>query len=451
MPLHPRLTRSLLLITFSVLLAVHTHAQSVPDYEQPPIAYSKTPPQDSVTRLLARIAAKEVTLGGSDQEIVGAVLRELKVPVESQVVVYSRTSLQSGLIRPNHPRAIYFSDSTYVGWVPGGLVEIADIDPALGPVFYSLDPQDAREGRRTLERETSCLRCHGGTFVRDIPGVFARSLFTSATGEPLLRHGSEIVDDTTPFDRRWGGWYVTGYFGETPHRGNVFSSERDDQLVFTPSTTRPTELSEFFDTSRYLAGTSDVVALLVLEHQMAMQNSLTRAGHRSRRMLVYQQALQKAAKEPQTDEPTYDSVKSVFASATEDVLDHLLFRGAAPVPEEVKGTPAFRKVFKADARRSQGGDALKDLSLQTRLFANRCSFLIYSPSFTALPVPLKNRILDRLHAVLNGDDPKGRYAYLETDEKRRILEILVETHPEARLRFQRSSNESGESQRHGGE
>lgn len=437
---HPRLARPLQIATLGVLLAVAARAQNLPDYEQPPVAYSKTPPQDSVTRLLARIAAKEIALSGSDQEIVRAVLRELKVPEESQVVVYSRTSLQSGLIRPNRPRAIYFSDSTYVGWVPGGLVEIAAIDPELGPVFYSLDPQDAREARRTFVRETSCLRCHGGTFVRDIPGVFARSLFTGAGGEPLLRHGSEIVDDTTPFDRRWGGWYVTGYFGAAPHRGNAFGAEHNDQLVFAPNEKRPTELAEFFDTSRYLAPTSDVVALLVLEHQMAMQNSLTRAAHRSRRMLAYQRSLQKAAHEPETDEPTYDSVKSVFASATEDVLDHLLFRSAAPVPEGAKGDAAFRAAFASDARRSRSGDALKDLSLQTRLFANRCSFLIYSVSFAALPAPLKERILDRLGAVLRGDDPKGRYAYLENDEKRRILEILTATHPEARRRFQRSSN-----------
>ena len=85
--------------------------------------------------------------------------------------------------------------------------------------------------------------------------------------------------------------------------------------------------------------------------------------------------------------------------------------------------------------RSSNGDALKDLSLHGRLFANRCSFLVYSESFTALPAPLKARILGRLAAVLRGDDPRGRYSYLGEAEKRRILEILAETHPDARLYF----------------
>jgi hypothetical protein len=405
-------------------------AQNQPDFERPPVNYSSTSAKDPVAVLLKRIAVGEVTLKGKDDEILRTVLHELHVPVESQVLVFSRTSLQAGRIRPSRPRALFFSDSVYVGWVPGALMEVAAIDPELGPVFYAFDPQDARDAKRTFVREESCLRCHGGTFVRDIPGLFARSLFTQETGEPLLRHGSELVDDTTPFERRWGGWYVTGYAGEENHRGNVFASENGNQLIFTPTEKRPTDLAEFFDISRYLAPTSDVVALLVFEHQLAMHNSLTRAGQSARRMIEYQHALQKSLGEPITDEPAYDSVKSVFAGAVEDVVDHLLFREAAPLPEGVKGSEAFKKAFAADARRGPRGDALKDFSLKGRLFATRCSFLIYSESFRALPAVLKRPIFERLAAVLRGEDPKGRYAYLEAEEKRRLGEILGATLPE---------------------
>lgn len=411
-------------------------AQGTPDYEQPPISYSNATAHDAVTEALKLIASGQLKLAGSDHEILRAVLQALHISTDSQVVVFSKTSLQAGLIRPDNPRALYFSDSVYVGWVPGGLIEVAAIDAELGPVFYSLDPEDARDKRRTFVRESSCLRCHGGTFVRDIPGLFARSVFPSESGEPMLRHGSEVVDDETPFDHRWGGWYVTGYTGKDPHRGNVLGTERNDQLVFEPLSKRPMELSEFFDTSRYLTATSDAVALTVLTHQLAMHNSLTQAGHRTRRMLEYQRSLQKSMGEPITDEPTYDSVKSVFASACEDVMDHLLFRNAAPLPDGMTGTEAFRKAFAADAVRTASGESLKDLKLQGRLFANRCSFLIYSDSFKALPVQLKDRILDRLGAVLRGDDPKGRYGYLEPEEKRSILAILTKTLPEERKHFE---------------
>lgn len=411
-------------------------AQSPADYEQPPVSYSATAPLDAVARLQPRLAAGELKAAGTDRQILLALLAELKVPVASQVVVFSKTSLQRGRIRPDHPRALYFSDTVYVGWVPGGLIEITTIDPQLGPIFYSFDPRAVRAGGAPkFARDPDCLRCHGGAFVRDVPGVFARSVFPDADGEPLLRHGSQVVDDRTPFEERWGGWYVTGYTGQLDHRGNAIASESSDQLVFSPAAARPQELSGFFDTAKYPAATSDVVALLVLEHQMTVQNSLTRAGHACRKMLAYQRALQESFREPVTAEPVYASVKSVFASAERDVVDRLLFRHEAPLPDGVVGSEAFRRAFAASAPRSAAGRALKDLALRERIFAHRCSYLIYGDSFRALPDPLKTRVLDRLHAVLTGRDTDDRYAYLPPEEKRRILEILRETHPDARARW----------------
>ena len=410
-------------------------AQGIPDYEQPPISYSATTPRDAFAALQQRITSGELAFAGSEQRILHSVLDALKVPIWSQVLVFSRTSLQRGRIRPERPRALYFSDSVYVGWVPGGLIEVAAVDPQLGPVFYSVDLRSLREGRAKIERDADCMRCHGGTFVRDIPGLFARSVFPDATGEPLGRHGTVTVDDETPFGDRWGGWYVTGYHGKETHRGNVIASERGEQLVFTPDAQRPEELSSYFSTSDYLRPTSDAVALLVFEHQMAMQNSLTRASLAARKMIAYQKGLQTAFKEPLSDEPVYDSVKSVFASTVQDVLDHLLFRQAAPLPDGLVGHPELRRDFANDTPRTASGHSLKDLLLKERLFAQRCSYLIYSDSFRQLPETLKQRILDRLQDVLQSQDPDSRYAYLPTDERKRIHDILRETHPDARARW----------------
>jgi hypothetical protein len=414
---------------------VGVRAQSEPDYELPPVRYSATVPNDALSRLKARLATGEVTLAGEELSMLRTVLRELGVPVESQTLVFSRTSFQRGRIRPDQPRALYFSDSVYVGWVPGGLVEVTAIDPQLGPIFYTFDLPGARRGPPKIERDSDCLRCHGGAFVREIPGVFARSLFPDGNGDPLLRHGTQLVDDETPFEQRWGGWYVTGYHGSVAHRGNALARESGDQLVFEPSAMRPDELSTHFDTRAYLKPTSDVVALLVFEHQMAVQNSLTHAGFSVRRMTTYQHGLQKTFKEPETDEPVYDSVKSVFASSAQDVVDRLLFRHAAPLPAGVAGHPDFVKNFALGAPRSATGRALKDLQVGDRLFAQRCSYLIYSESFRALPDTLRVRIWDRLDAALQSRDPKDRYAYLPAEERQRIREILIETHPEAKARW----------------
>src|SRR5688500_13017475 len=311
--------RSLFLVTgLSVLAVASARAQGQPDYEQPPVSYSASTPTDAIARVQKRIASGELAFAGSDKQILEALLKELGVPVESQLLVFSKTSLQRGRIRPERPRALYFSESAYVGWVPGGLIEVVAIDQKLGPVFYSFEISPAGGAAHKIERDTDCLRCHGGTFVREIPGVFARSVFPDANGEPLLRHGTLIVDDETPFGQRWGGWYVTGYHGAGHHRGNVRASGLGEQLVFAPAKERPDELSGFFDTSDYLRPRSDVVALLVFEHQLTMQNSLTRGGMACRKMMAYQHGLQKAFKEPITDEPAYDSVKSVLASSARD-------------------------------------------------------------------------------------------------------------------------------------
>src|SRR5688500_4898928 len=345
--------RSLLFLAAICGVAVASAwAQAQPDYEQPPVSYSASTPHDAMVRLQKRIASGELAFAGSDQRILKTLLDELGVPVESQLLVFSRTSLQRGRIRPERPRALYFSDTAYVGWVPGGLIEVVAIDSQLGPVFYSFEISPAGGASPKIERDTDCLRCHGGTFVRDIPGVFARSVFPDANGEPLLRHGTLVVEDDTPFEQRWGGWYVTGYHGPEDHRGNARGSEVGDQLVVEMSKARPDELSEFFDTSGYLRPTSDVVALLVFEHQLTVQNALTRAGMMSRKMIAYQHGLQKAFKEPLTDEPAYDSVRSVFASSVQDIVDRLLFWKAAPLPQGVTGNDAFRKSFAQGALRS---------------------------------------------------------------------------------------------------
>lgn len=409
------------LAVFTVSLAGRAWAE---DHvlEERPIFFSDAAPNDPVTRLAQRAAANEVNFVGSDLNVLRAVLRELKIPIQSQIVVFSRTSLQARIIRPNNPRAMYFSENAYVGWVPGGLIEITAIDPELGPISYAFDAREAREARPAFVRDVSCVGCHGGSSTDGNPGrLFAHSLFTAITGEPLLRSTGITITEQTPFARRWGGWYVTGYTGTEPHRGNVFSRERDGRIDFTPTDARPMELSRYFTTSRYLAPTSDVVALLVFEHQLSMHNSFARAAHRVRLL----------AKES----PASAASPELLAGAVEDVVDHLLFRSAAPLPDGVEGSDGFREAFLRGAQRDARGRSLKDFSLQGRLFANRCSFLIYTEAFTALNATLKNLILDRLHAALSETDPNSRYAYIEAEEKQRIREILADTHPDFRARF----------------
>ena len=377
-----------------------------------------------------RLASGALKFTGTGKEVVQSLLHELQIPPESQTLVFSKTSFQRSRIRPEQPRAIYYSDTCYVGWVPNGLVEIAVIDPELGPIYYSFDPGAIEPG---FVRDQDCLRCHGGTFVRGIPGVFVRSVFTDEAGEPLLRFGSEVVDFRTPFTNRWGGWYVTGKHGTTLHRGNVLARDKNGELIADLRRgANRSDLASLFETKSYLASGSDIVALLVLEHQLAMQNTLTRASLDCRRMLAYQRNLQRDLKEPVTEELTYESVKRVFDGAAKDVVDDLLFKDEAVLPKGLAGSAAFQAAFLAEACRARDGSSLRDFQLDGHLFQNRCSYLIYSECFLALPNALKNRVYARLAHALHPTDPDARYSHLGAEERARIVRILRETHSEFR-------------------
>src|SRR5688572_9786285 len=101
------------------LLALLSSARGYDDYEQPPISYSDSQPNDPVSRLQLRLDKREVAFSGSEREAVRQILRELNVPESSQMLVFSKTSVQRMRISPQNPRAIYFNDDCYVGWVPG--------------------------------------------------------------------------------------------------------------------------------------------------------------------------------------------------------------------------------------------------------------------------------------------------------------------------------------------
>lgn len=108
------------------------------DFEHPPISYYDSKSRDPVASLWTKIQNGEVILTpDSKGEYLAAVLKELDVPVSSQCLVFSKTSLQINHISPRTPRAIYFNDSVYVGFVQGSsIMELTAVDPQLGCVFY---------------------------------------------------------------------------------------------------------------------------------------------------------------------------------------------------------------------------------------------------------------------------------------------------------------------------
>src|SRR5262249_46659298 len=141
-----------------------------------------------------------------------SVLKEFKIPVSSQMLVFSKTSLQRDRISPRTPRAIYFDDDVYVGFCRlGEVMEVSVADTKLGTVFYTLRQQPPAKPQFTRHTE-NCLSCHASRH-QGIPAHMVRSVFPDRDGNPILSGGSYRVDQTTPIKNRWGGWYVTGTHG----------------------------------------------------------------------------------------------------------------------------------------------------------------------------------------------------------------------------------------------
>ena len=400
------------------------------DFDGPPIQYSSAPISTQATRLQDRLRSGEAKLeheGG--RSYLRSVLRELDIPVSSQVLVFSKTSLQGRRISPENPRALYFNDDTYVGWVPGGdLIEVMSTDPVQGEIFHTLDIE--KTDRPVFHRDQdNCLSCHATVRTQRVPGALVRSVFPDATGQPQLASGSFVTDHRSPFEERWGGWYVTGTHGAMRHMGNQILAAGGGRGDFDREPgANVTTLEGRVDVSRYLSPDSDIVALMVLEHQTQMHNALTLASYEGRLTRHYDQTMNAALERP--EDHISDITRRRNRSAANNLVEHLLFAGEFPLTDQVKGTSTFAADYAARGPRDSRGRSLRDFDLKTRLFRYPCSPLIYSEAFDRLPAAVRTEVLARLREVLTGKDNSKTFEHLTEADRRAIREILEETKPD---------------------
>lgn len=384
---------------------------------------------DPVALMWGRVQLGQVKLDVSGEKaFLASVLRELKIPQASQVLVFSKTSLQNAHISPRTPRAVYFNEECYVGWVQGGVLELIGMDGVRGPQFYTLTNGALSGERPELGRSEQCFSCHEGSRTSGVKGMLVRSVYADASGQPQLQDGSFLSTHESPLAERWGGWYVTGRHGTDFHMGNSIATTEGRTLQLDRKAgANVLNLSSYFDIHPYLTASSDLVALMVLEHQCTMHNLLTAANENCRQAMARQRDFQKAFNEPVTAEPQ-GSALGVFNSHVEKLLKHLLFCGEYELKDNgVEGGVAFQDAFRSNRRETREGRSLKDFQLRTRLFKDRCSYMIYSSSFEALPAQLKTMLYTRLHAVLTGTETSPEFAYLSQSERGNILGILRET------------------------
>jgi hypothetical protein len=396
------------------------------DIDQEPIRYATAPADNAISRLQRRLDFGAIHL--THEENFGylrSVLKELHVPVSSQTLVFSKTSFQRQRIAPRTPRAVYFGEEAYVGTCHDGeVLEITAVDPQLGAVYYTL-AQAPTERPRFVRQNDDCMICHAG-FTQGLPGHLVRSLYTDADGIPILSLGSHRIDHASPLEVRWGGWYVTGTSGKQTHLGNLVLTEDNPKLPIDNSAgCNVTDLRKRFDTAAYLSPHSDIVALMVLEHQTEMHNRIGRATLQTRIALYQEADINKALGRP----ANYRSETTVrrIAAAGEPVVQYLLFSGEAKLAEPIAGTSDFTREFSARGPRDRHGRSLYQLDLRRRLFRYPCSYLIYSAAFDAMPAPMKDYVWRRLWDILTGKETDPAYAHLSVEDRSAILEVLRET------------------------
>ena len=399
------------------------------DLNDPPINYAKTQAENPITALQAKLDAGKVQLKQtSDHGYLESVLKALDVPVSSQVFVFSKTSFQLQRITPRTPRAIYFNDDMYVGFcLRGDVLEFSVADGKLGTAFYSLD-QDPTEPVKFIRQTDSCLNCHGSTRNQGYPGHLVRSVFPDRFGMPILSQGSTHVTHSTPLEDRWGGWYVTGTHGKIEHRGNwVIQDKKNPDKEDRKPNQNVVDLKDRFTASAYLSPHSDLMALMVLEHQGEMHNRLARANLVTREALYYRDRLNKELKE--NPDHQWESVTRRIETVGEEVVQYMLFCEEAKLDDAIDGTSGFRKEFEGRGPKDAKGRSLRQFDAKTRLFRYPCSYLIYSQAFLTLPNEVKSHIIKRLDFILSGSEKSEKYAHLNAADRKAIREILSETHP----------------------
>jgi len=389
-------------------------AERIFNFREAPHSYFEHKPNDRLTQLHLKLAAGEATIDTSDDRaFLVSMLKALEVPESSQILVFSATSLQSEIINPRNPRALYFNDDTYVGWVPGGRLEVAAIDPEMGPMFYVYEK--VTPGRiPTPERSTRCFACHAGTATNYVPGLIAESVLVSMAGSSLQTFRHDVQGHQIPLEKRFGGWLLTGKHNLTKNEANVAGQSNAGKI--TRFEAGP---GKFSDLSLHLRPTSDILPHLVHEHQMGFENRLFQTSYLLRQRLHEGKGRLTSEAEKEID------------ALIADLARYILFADEAPLPPRgIEGDPDFIRDFQQRPIRTTSGQHLKEFDLRTRIFKYRCTFMLYTDSWEDAPKLIKDKVYYQMAQGLKETGTPKELSHLPVPERLAIRSILKETLPD---------------------
>lgn len=396
-------------------------------YGRKPVDYFGKELNDAVSKVSKQLDSGKAALVADDRfGYLLSVLDLLNVPLESQVLVYSKTARTPDLVSPKTPRAVFFNDEVSVAWIPESReLEITTVDPVKGINFYTLSqpsdtlapseearpedtPAKAVETSPRFLRRDRCLACHAGRPTLEVPGLLLRAFQTDHTGKPVV--GYSRVTHELSYEKRWGGWYVTDSPPQLIHRGNLIGQKENARHKATPGfASSLDDLRQKFDVNGYPYLRSDLVAHLVLAHQVHGTNLLIRAALESRL-------------NRRSDVETKLLRYFVFA-------DEARLELSPETAASVRRNSEFAETFESRGPHAPAGNSLRKLSLNGRVFKYRLSYLVYSQLFEELPVDYRNRLLNRLWEGLHSSSDDEDFGHLADDERRSIIEIVRATVP----------------------
>jgi len=383
------------------------------DFKDQVHSYYNTAPKDPFSVLIKKIENGTVTLEyNSNRSYLRSLLRELGISPHSQLLVYSTTSLQLSRISPSNPRAIYFTDDIYLGYVPGGQIEIIGIDPQLGAIPYIFNlPQPNELKHPIIYRSKRCMNCHASQDIGGAPGLLIGSVIPGPGGGSIDAFRKKIFGHGVPFNQRFGGWHITGdhpFFNSWANQTGIM--EKGNILKI------PNSPGKYFSWNKYLTEKSGIIPHLLLEHQVGFTNRCLTTTYKFRE---FSQKKQDSINQPK--------IQKFIEEESNTLLSYLLFQKEVPLPENnIKSDIHFVIDFESKERGKHEEPSLRKLNLKNRLFNLRCSYMIFSNSFSGLPDQIKTNLLKKLHFILTCEHKKipSAYSYLEDTEREEIKIIL---------------------------
>lgn len=401
--------------------------------EYPAIGYGTVRPSERIAKLQSELDQGVRTLAFDDANgYLMAVLEALDIDPASQLLVFSKTSINKTHILPSRPRAIFFNDDTYVAIVPGaGMLEIATMDPQLGPVFFILEQRASTTPQ--FDRQTvQCLRCHDSLTMTGggVPRFILGSGYVDTQSNLVSHEGWILTSPKTPFRFRWGGWYVTGNHGDLAHLGNIVVRDAAElQGLEHLRIYNRNSLDDLIDTEFYPTSHSDIVALLVIEHQVHVQNLITRVNYDVRTRIA-KDAHRNIDDNNGNDRFVSEEMKLFVEETTEPLVNALLFADEAELTDPVTGSTNFTRLFERRGPYDGMGRSLRQFDLRTRTFRYPLSYLVYSEAFDALPRIARDYIYRRFAEMLGDERGDTAVARLRPGEREVILDILRATKPD---------------------